>query len=72
MMLKKKRAFLLHHSLHTSPPEMMTNGLRRNGLVLDILKCFGNLNCIFSFASADELNGMLGISGGNEGWTTTR
>ena len=66
-MLGEKRTFFLHHSLHASLLQVTTDGLRGDGLVLDILKGSGNLDSIFSLSSSNKLNGMAYISRGNEG-----
>ena len=50
MMLGEKRTFFLHHSLHASLLQVTTDGLGGDGLVLDILKGFGNLDSIFSLS----------------------
>ena len=71
MMLEKKRAFLLHHSLHTSFLQVTTDGLGRDGMVLDILKGLGNLDSILSLSSTKKLNSMSHISRRNDGWMTT-
>ena len=71
MTLGKKRAFLLHHSLHTSFPQVTMDGLGRDGMVLDILKGLGDLDSILSLSSTNKLNSMSHISGRNDGWTTT-
>jgi len=60
-MWKQKRAFFLHHRLHTSLSKVMMNGLGGDGLVLDILECLGNLNRIFSLSSAQKLNISVGV-----------
>ena len=70
-MLEKKRAFLLHHSLHTSFFEVTADGLGRDEMVLDILKGLGNLDSILSLSSTKKLNSMSHISRRNDGWTTT-
>ena len=72
MMLGEKRVFLLHHSLHTSFPKVTANGLGRDGVVLDILKCFGNLDSILSLSRSNKTDSMSHVSGGNDGWTTPR
>ena len=64
--------FLLHHSLHTSFLQVAANGLGGDGMVLDILKSLGDLDCIFSLSSTKKSNGMVHISRGNDEWTTTR
>ena len=50
----------------------MTNGLEGDGLVLDILKCLGNLDSIFSLSNTQKPNSMMYVSGGNDGWMTSR
>ena len=72
MTLGEKRAFLLHHSLHTSFSKVTVSGFARDGVVLDILKCFGNLDSILSLSRSNKTNSMLHVSGGNDGWTTPR
>ena len=63
---------MLHHRLYISLSKVTTNGLGGDGLVLDILECLGNLNSIFSLFSAQKPNSMTYVSGGNDGWTTSR
>ena len=41
-------------------------------MVLDILKSFGNLDCIFSLFNPNKMNGMIHISRCYEGRTATR
>ena len=72
MMLSEKWTVFLHHSLHASLLQVMTDGLWGDGLVLDILKGSGNLDSIFSLSSSDKSNGIMYISRGNEGRATTR
>ena len=50
----------------------MKDGLWGDGLVIDILKGSGNLDSIFSLSGSDKSNGIMYISGGNEGRATTR
>ena len=72
MTLGEKRVFLLHHSLHTSFSKVTAYGLGRYGVVLDILKCFGNMDSILSLSRSNKMNGMSHVSGGNDGWMTPR
>src|SRR5882762_969241 len=72
MMVGKERAFLLHHSLHTSFLQVVVNCLRGDGTVLHILECFDDLDCIFSLPRPNKTNGMAHINRRNDGRTTTR
>ena len=72
MMLGKTGAFFLHHSLHASLLQVMTDGLWGDRLVIDILKGSGNLDSIFSLSGSDKSNGIMYISRDNEGRATTR
>jgi len=63
--------FLLHHSLHTSFLQVTTDGLGRDGMVLDILKGLGDLDSILSISSTKKPNSILHISRRNDGWMTT-
>ncbi|KIK76670.1 hypothetical protein PAXRUDRAFT_169153, partial [Paxillus rubicundulus Ve08.2h10] len=62
MTLGKKRAFFLHHSLHSRFLKVTVYCLRGYRVVLDVLKCFGHLDSIFSLPSTDESNGMAHVS----------
>ena len=72
MMLREKGVLLLHHSLHTSFPKVTTDCLWRDGVVLDVLKCLGDLDSILSLSSSNKMNSMTHVSRSNDGWTTTR
>ena len=71
MTLGKKRAFLLHHGLHTSFLQVTADGLGRDGTVLDILKGLGDLNSILSLASTKKSNSMSHTGRRNDRLTTT-
>ena len=49
MSSKKKRAFGLHHGLHTSFLQVEMDGICGERLDDDIAKDFGHLNSVFSF-----------------------
>ena len=72
MMLREKGVFLLHHSLHTSFPKVMMDCLGRDGVLLDVLKCLGDLDSILSLSSSNKINSMTHVSRSNDGWMTTR
>ena len=50
MSSRKKRAFELHHGLHTSFLQVEMDGIGGGRLVDDIVKGFGHLNSAFSFS----------------------
>ena len=72
MMLREKGAFLLHHSLHTSFPKVTADCLGRDGVVLYILKCLGDLDSILSLSISNKTNSMMHVSRSNDGLMTTR
>ena len=72
MTLREKGVFLLHHILHTSFPKVTMDCLGRDGVVLDVLKCLGDLDSILSLFSSNKMNSMTHVSRSNNGWMTTR
>ena len=66
------RTFFLHYSLYACFLQVTMNSLGRDGIVLDILKSFDNLDCIFSFSNPNKTNGMIYVSRCYEGRTATR
>ena len=59
---RKKGAFYLDHSLHTS--FLQVDHIGREGLVDNVGEGFGHLDSIFSFARGDEMLSMLDIGRG--------
>ena len=59
----KQRAFLLHHSLHTSLFQLVMDSLGGDGLVGKRLKGLGNLYSSVSLPRVDKTKGMADISG---------
>jgi len=55
------RAFGLDYSLYTRFLQVKMNSIGRKGLVNDIGKGFGDLNCIFSLARGDKMLTMANI-----------
>jgi hypothetical protein len=68
---RKKGAFGLDHSLHTSFFKVGTNCAGGEGLIDDVGKEFGNLNSIFCLLSGEEVDSIADIGGGKLLWTTT-
>ena len=69
---RKKRAFGLDYSLHTSFFEVKSNCAGGEGLVGDVSKSFGDLDCILCLPSGDKVDCMANIGRGKFLWTTTR
>jgi hypothetical protein len=63
MMWGKQRVFLLHHSLHTSLFQLVTDSLGGDGLVGKRSEGLGNLYSIVSLPRVDKMKGMVDISG---------
>ena len=61
MSSRKKRAFGLHHGLHTSFLQVEMDGICGEGLDDDIVKDFGHLNSVFSFPRGHWMLGILNI-----------
>ena len=61
---RKKGAFGLHHSLHTSFLQVEVDHIGSEGLVDNVGEGFGHLDRIFSFARGDEILSMSDIGRG--------
>ena len=70
MSCREKRAFGLHHSLHTSLFKVKMNCAGGERLIDDVGEGFGDLDSIFCPLSEDEMDGMMDIGGGKLLWTT--
>ena len=71
MLGREKGAFGLDYSLHTSFLQMEADCTWGEGLVDDIAKSFGHLNCIFCLSSSDKMDSMAFVGWGKLLWTTT-
>ena len=61
MSAQKKRAFGLHHELHTSFLQVEMDGVCGERLDDNIVKDFGHLNSVFSFPRGHWMLGILNI-----------
>ena len=61
---RRKGAFWLDHSLHTSFIQVEADHIGRKGLGDNVSEGFGHLYSIFSFARGDEMLSMLDIGRG--------
>jgi hypothetical protein len=71
MFSRRKRAFGLDYSLHTSFFEVKTDCAGGEGLINDIGEGFGDLDSIFCPSSEDETDSIMDVGGGKHFWTTT-
>src|SRR5204863_7394201 len=70
--LGKEGLFLLHHSLHPSYLEAITNSLGREGLVGDIPKGLGHIHSCVNLSRANETLCMTNVGSGKLGRTSTK